>query len=200
MAYCVYSWGRYLTFTPGHGTDIEIEASGMAPGVHGVHIHESGDMSDRAGGTSMGGHYNPHEAPHGCAPEPRKVGDLGNMIVGDDGNGFYAERGNTQLMLDWPYSVIGRGLVVHALEDNCVAAEGAAGDLSAGARVGYCQIVMEGDQGTVTVDGYTTTAPPADSDARDASRGNIRKQFAAASCVGSPLCDPHSAGMTETGE
>ena len=94
-------------------------------------------MSDSVGGTSMGGHYNPHEAQHGCAPEPRKVGDLGNMLVDENGNGYYAERGNTQLKLDGPYSVIGRGLVVHALEDNCAPVEGAGGDLSAGARVGF---------------------------------------------------------------
>ena len=31
--------------------------SGLAPGLHGLHIHESGDMSD--GCRSMGGHFNP---------------------------------------------------------------------------------------------------------------------------------------------
>eukprot|EP01052_Picozoa_sp_SAG31_P014399 SAG31_NODE_893_length_11177_cov_10.241806_4_plen_592_part_00 len=130
-----------LTYTPGYGTDIEIEASGMTPGLHGVHIHESGDMSDAVAGTSMGSHYNPHGAPHGCFPLRRKVGDLGNMVVDVGGNGRYVERGNTQLMLDGPYSVIGRGLIVHALEDNCAPVEGVAGDLSAGARVGFCRIV-----------------------------------------------------------
>ena len=137
----------YLTYTPGHGTDIEITASGMSPGLHGVHLHESGDMSDAVAGTSMGPHYNPHGAPHGCVGDAeRKVGDIGNMFVDAQGNGYYSEIGNTNLMLDGEFSVIGRGLVVHALEDNCVAVEGAAGDLSAGARVGFCQIVDSTDQ------------------------------------------------------
>ena len=186
----------YLTYTPGAGTDVEIEAHGMTPGLHGVHIHASGDLSDMVSGTSLGGHYNPHESPHGCAPAPRKVGDLGNLIVDEDGHGYYAERNNMQLELDGPFSVVGRGLVVHALEDNCVAVEGAAGDLSAGARVGICRIVADGEQGTVTRDGYTTSTWASDSEARDARRSYIRKRYAAATCSGTPLCEPSSPGMT----
>jgi hypothetical protein len=83
------------------------------------------------------------------------VGDLGNMVVDADGNGYYSERGNTQLKLDGPYSVLGRGLVVHALEDNCVAVEGAAGDLSAGARVGFCEIVAAQDDVCRTIEATT---------------------------------------------
>jgi hypothetical protein len=37
-------------------------------------------------------------------------------------------------------SVIGRAAIVHALEDNCVREEGPGGDLSAGARIGFCVI------------------------------------------------------------
>lgn len=36
---------------------------GLKPGLHGFHIHTSGDMSN--GCESLGDHYNPHNSPHG---------------------------------------------------------------------------------------------------------------------------------------
>lgn len=131
----------YLTYTPGRGTDVEITAQGMSPGKHGVHIHALGDLSDLQLGASTGGHYNPHSADHGCAPNPnRKAGDLGNMLVNGRGEGYYAEQANPQIKLQGATSIIGRSLIVHALEDNCAPVEGARGDLSAGARIGFCTI------------------------------------------------------------
>ena len=131
----------YLTYTPGLGTDVEVQALGMSPGKHGVHIHTLGDLTDTQLGISTGGHYNPHSATHGCAPSTeRKAGDLGNMLVNGQGEGFYSEQRNALIRLDGPTSVIGRSLVVHALEDNCAPIEGPQGDLSAGARIAFCTI------------------------------------------------------------
>lgn len=136
----------YLTYTPGLGTDVEVAALGMSPGKHGIHIHELGDLTDTQLGMSTGGHYNPHGAPHGCAPSiERKVGDLGNMLVNGQGEGFYAEQQNPFIRLDGPTSVIGRSLIVHALEDNCEPVEGLQGDLSAGARIAFCTIGLTED-------------------------------------------------------
>lgn len=131
----------YLTYTPGRGTDVEVEAAGMSPGKHGIHIHTLGDLGDMQAGMSTGGHYNPHGNPHGCAPtSERKVGDLGNMLVNGQGQGFYAEERNPLIRLDGPTSVIGRSLIIHALEDNCASVEGPRGDLSAGPRIAFCTI------------------------------------------------------------
>ena len=41
------------------------------------------------------------------------------MLVNGRGEGYYAEQANLQIKLHGATSVIGRSLVVHALEDNC---------------------------------------------------------------------------------
>jgi Cu-Zn family superoxide dismutase len=141
----------YITSTFCGGTTVEIAALCLnSSWPHGIHIHQMGNLCDVVAGTSAGAHYNPHAAAHGCARSgqsgesgERKIGDLGNMLVDTDGNGYYAEAGNMLLTLEGPSSVIGRALVLHALPDNCVAEEGAAGDLSAGARIGMCTIGID---------------------------------------------------------
>ncbi|KAI8567160.1 hypothetical protein RHMOL_Rhmol02G0098900 [Rhododendron molle] len=53
--------------------------SGLKPGAHGFHVHALGD-------TTNGLHFNSAGKEHG-APEDehRHAGDLGNVIVGEDG-------------------------------------------------------------------------------------------------------------------
>jgi Cu-Zn family superoxide dismutase len=63
--------------------------SGLAPGEHGIHIHETGSCisSGEKPYDSAGGHFNPAGATHG-APEDEgsHAGDLGNMTVNDNGS------------------------------------------------------------------------------------------------------------------
>ncbi len=87
---------------------------------------------------------------------------MGNIIVAENGTGFYSERTNELIFLDGAISVIGRSAIVHALEDNCVREEGPGGHISAGARIGYCVI------------GY---APPEQSAEVTAQREHIREQY-----------------------
>ncbi|KAG0468490.1 hypothetical protein HPP92_017818 [Vanilla planifolia] len=58
--------------------------SGLKPGLHGFHVHALGDTTN--GCLSTGAHFNPAGKEHG-APEDenRHAGDLGNVIVGEDG-------------------------------------------------------------------------------------------------------------------
>lgn len=99
------------------GVLVEARVEGLAPGAHGFHVHEWGDL-DCTDGMCTGGHFNPTNEPHG-APEAaaRHAGDLGNLEAGPDGVAIY-KRLDARLRLDGPNSVVGRGIVVHAQPDD----------------------------------------------------------------------------------
>ncbi|RVW17492.1 Superoxide dismutase [Vitis vinifera] len=65
-------------------TTVTGSLSGLKPGLHGFHVHALGDTTN--GCMSTGPHFNPAGKEHG-APEDenRHAGDLGNVIVGEDG-------------------------------------------------------------------------------------------------------------------
>ena len=99
------------------GVRIVATMSGLSEGNHGFHVHQYGDCS-AADGTSTGGHFNPVHMHHaGPDEEVRHVGDLGNITADADGNATY-DRVDTVLAFSGPTSIIGRGLIVHAGEDD----------------------------------------------------------------------------------
>lgn len=88
------------------------EVSGLAPGLHGFHVHEFGDNTN--GCTSAGPHFNPAGLTHGGPEhEVRHVGDLGNVEA--DANGVAKVNiKDAQISLTGPNTILGRSLVVHA--------------------------------------------------------------------------------------
>jgi len=106
----------YFSRTP-NGIKVTADIMGLSPGKHGFHIHEFGDCT-APDGTSAGGHFNPENQPHaGPDQAKRHVGDLGNIEADNSGNAHYA-RSDTQLKFDGRDSIIGRGVIVHAGEDD----------------------------------------------------------------------------------
>ncbi|MGX5914923.1 superoxide dismutase family protein [Aliidiomarina sp. Khilg15.8] len=100
------------------GIHVMAEISGLDQNQrHGFHIHQFGDCS-AADGTSAGGHYNPgsnyHGGPH---DEERHVGDLGNLESNDRGIA-HLEYVDDYIEMDGPHSILGRGIIVHAGEDD----------------------------------------------------------------------------------
>src|SRR5690606_29260327 len=101
------------------GLDIDVTMTGLAPGEHGLHVHENGDCSGPAA-EAAGDHFNPDGTPHGAPtddPSERHAGDLGNLTADSDGN--------AELMLTMPdltiegdRGVVGRAIVVHSDEDD----------------------------------------------------------------------------------
>ncbi len=104
------------------------EVSGLTPGQHGFHVHESGDLSDTATGKSTGGHFNPAGHEHGKpADTERHVGDLGNIDA--DKNGVAKiDLMDTIITFTGTNSILGRGLVIHAKADQFTQPTGDAGD------------------------------------------------------------------------
>lgn len=62
------------------GCIIDGVMDGLTVGMHGIHIHECGDLSN--GCESLGQHYNPRQTTHGGPDrdiDERHAGDLGNI-------------------------------------------------------------------------------------------------------------------------
>ena len=96
---------------------IDIRLTGLKPGLHGFHVHEYGDMSDKC--ESMCAHFNPYGNTHGGPGDKcRHVGDLGNIMVHSDGTANYRMIDSTIKLRGTKSNIIGRGLIIHADEDD----------------------------------------------------------------------------------
>ena len=112
---------------------LAIEVQNVSPGLHAVHIHETGDCS-APDATSAGGHWNPTNVAHGKWGEGEfHLGDIGNITVGEDGTG------TIELTTDlWEMGtgsdldIVGTGIIVHAGADDFTSQPSGA----AGARIG----------------------------------------------------------------
>ncbi len=72
----------------GGGVEVEVEVSGLAPGIRAMHFHEFG----RCGGPdykTAGGHYNPTGVAHGQVEDGPHAGDMMNVEVAADGTGKF---------------------------------------------------------------------------------------------------------------
>ena len=106
------------------GLVIKVEASGLTPGWHGIHIHATGACA--APFTSSGAHINHGEpkAPHGLlnAAGPDD-GDLPNVYAGADGK-VNAELFTTRARISsegpgqWLWDADGSAIIIHANPDD----------------------------------------------------------------------------------
>ncbi|XP_041983799.1 superoxide dismutase [Cu-Zn] isoform X2 [Aricia agestis] len=88
---------------------------GMAPGPHGLHVHDAGDLS--RGCSSIGDHYNPLGTPHGGPldpPERRHAGDLGNITADESGRATFRILDNVLKL----HEIVGRSVAVKAGRDD----------------------------------------------------------------------------------
>ena len=109
-----------VTFTKVQdGIKVVADVEGLTPGTHGFHVHQYGDCS-APNGDSAGGHFNPEGMAHGApTSQERHVGDLGNVTADKDGKA-HLEWTDKLLSFEGRDSVIGRGLIVHAMADDLV--------------------------------------------------------------------------------
>jgi superoxide dismutase, Cu-Zn family len=126
-----------VTFTrEGENVRVIATVSGLEPeSLHGFHVHQYGDCSDESG-LSAGGHFNPYGMPHsGPTDTQRHVGDLGNLASDENGVATL-EFTDEVLEMNGMFTILGRGVVIHAGEDDLESQP--TGD--AGARIG-CGVI-----------------------------------------------------------
>ena len=107
-----------VTFTKtDKGMHVVADVHGLAPGKHGFHIHQYGDCT-AADGTSTGGHFNPDNMKHGGPMDKvRHEGDMGNIEADAKGDA-HLDYVDPMLSFEGEHSIIGRGIIVHAGEDD----------------------------------------------------------------------------------
>jgi len=105
------------------GMKIVVDArfTDLAPGAHGIHIHERGDCS-APDAQSAGGHFNPSGKLHGGPlMQAHHAGDFGNIIAQADGTAtLQLTVPTTQISLNENAidSIIGKSVILHANPDD----------------------------------------------------------------------------------
>jgi Cu-Zn family superoxide dismutase len=124
--------------------EITLNASGLKPGLHGVHLHAVGKCE--APFTSAGGHFDPGPASNSDPDvnHPFHMGDIPNLEVGQDGKGTLKAVTTRVTLSAGPLSVFdddGTAIILHANEDKGVPGETKSG-VSGGPRAA-CGVVTK---------------------------------------------------------
>ena len=123
----------------GTGTvvDITVSASGLKPGLHGVHLHAVGKWE--ADFAAAGFHFDPGPAGNTDpdANHPFHMGDIPNLEVGQDGKGTLKAVTTRVTLSPGPVSIFdddGTAIIIHGNEDKGTTGEPKSG-VSGGPRV-----------------------------------------------------------------
>jgi Cu-Zn family superoxide dismutase len=98
---------------------VKIDLKGLPKNsVHGIHIHEAGDLSDKCMGACA--HFNPYNKNHGgLNSKERHVGDLGNIETDKNGNVSLQFEDKMIKLRGTKCNIIGRSVVIHEDKDDC---------------------------------------------------------------------------------
>jgi Cu-Zn family superoxide dismutase len=112
-----------ITAAAGGGVNINVLATGMPQGKHGLHIHRDGScgigkVNDKdAPAGAAGPHFDPAKTGKHLGPDGDGMGhsgDLPNLEIGADGTGIL-ETSSTRLNFK---DLVGKTVIVHANPDN----------------------------------------------------------------------------------
>ena len=110
--------GTINLMSMGDGVHFTGTVTGLPAGVHGFHIHETGDCS-APDGSSAGGHFNPTGAPHGGPQSAeRHLGDLGNITADASGNAEVNIHAGGVTLGEGENAILGKAIIVHAGADD----------------------------------------------------------------------------------
>jgi superoxide dismutase, Cu-Zn family len=138
---------EFVETTQGTGkvVTITLKASGLTPGLHGVHLHAIGKC-EPPGFTAAGGHFDPGPAGNTDpdANHPYHMGDIPNLEVGPKGTGTLKVMTTRVTLSDGPLSLFdadGTAIIIHANPDQGITGEPKSG-VSGGPRVA-CGVVTK---------------------------------------------------------
>ena len=96
---------------------IIIDLTGLTPGEHGFHIHETGNLLDKCAACKA--HFNPFGDVHGGPKSAhRHIGDLGNITADSTGK-CQMKFSDKQISLrNLQINIIGRSVVIHEKADD----------------------------------------------------------------------------------
>jgi len=120
--------------------DVQIDLTGVPPGVHGLHVHEKGDCGNNA--MNAGGHFNPTGMVHG-APDAvsHHAGDFGNITADNNGEVHtHIVTYSISLKAGQPTNPIGHAVVLHEKADDLMSQPAG----NAGGRIACGVIVATG--------------------------------------------------------
>jgi superoxide dismutase, Cu-Zn family len=105
------------------GVSVSGDLTGIAPGEHGMHFHETGDCDPSTAFESAGAHFNPTSHQHGTEnPEGPHAGDLPNVTAGADGTVAVALTTDMISLTEgdpaYVFDTDGTALVLHAAADD----------------------------------------------------------------------------------
>jgi superoxide dismutase, Cu-Zn family len=117
--------------------DVTVSASGLKPGLHGVHLHAVGKCDPDF--AAAGGHFDPGPASNTDpdANHPFHMGDIPNLEVGQDGKGTLKVVTTRVTLSPGPLSIFdadGTAIIIHGNEDQGITGEPKSG-VSGGPRV-----------------------------------------------------------------
>jgi superoxide dismutase, Cu-Zn family len=117
--------------------DITVSATGLKPGLHGIHLHAVGKCEPDF--AAAGGHFDPGPAsnPDPDANHPFHMGDIPNLEVGQDGKGALKAVTTRVTVSPGPLSIFdadGTAVIVHGNEDKGITGEPKSG-VSGGPRI-----------------------------------------------------------------
>jgi Cu-Zn family superoxide dismutase len=112
--------GQVTAIQEPDGVLLQIMATGLPEGQHGLHLHAA-SVCEPPAFSSAGGHLNPEGRQHGRKnPAGPHLGDLPNLVVDEQREGRAALRLDGVTLTAGPRSigVPGTALIIHALEDD----------------------------------------------------------------------------------